>query len=76
MNCPFCPNTQKLPMLKNNPVVEHLLILKFENNHIHIHGPIDNKEQIKEFILTIAKEAEIEIENNDSSMCPPSSLPN
>ena len=31
--------------------------------HFHVHGPVSNKELMKEFILKIAKEAKIDIED-------------
>ena len=60
--CNFCTPQQKLP--DNNEIAEHLVLLKYSNGHIHIHGPLDNKELIKQFILSLGKEAEIDIENS------------
>lgn len=62
MICPFCDNDKKISDTHGHHT-EHLLILSYEDGHIHIHGPIDNKELIKQFIITIAKEADIEIED-------------
>lgn len=63
MNCPFCDPKTKLPG-NHGHHTEHLLILSYEDGHIHVHGPIDNIELIKQFIITIAKEADIEIEDD------------
>ena len=62
MMCKFCTPQQKLPV--NDDIVDHLIILKYSNGHIHVHGPLDNKELIKQFILILGKEAGIEIEND------------
>ena len=66
MVCPFCNGEQKY--IKNvdlEIVKEHLIVTLDENEKFHVHGPIHNKMLIKTFILTIAKEAGIEIEDEE-----------
>ena len=62
--CPFCTGGEVIPIKKGN-IIEHLIVTLDNNNHFHVHGPIDDKELMKEFILTIAKEAKIEIEDEE-----------
>lgn len=66
VQCPFCKDKDKREIhIKGKYVNEHLIIIKDSTNHIHIHGPIKNKELIKQFILAIGKESEIEIEDEE-----------
>ena len=62
--CPFCTDGSVIPIKRGN-IIEHLIVTLDNNNHFHIHGPIDDKELIKQFILKIAKEAKIEIEDEE-----------
>ncbi len=62
MDCPFCTDGEQLPVLKGE-IVEHLIVTMNSKRHFHVHGPINDKEMIREFILKIAKESKIEIED-------------
>ena len=62
VKCPFCYDNDKT-YLNRNKIVEHLIVTKDSTQHFHVHGPISNTELMKDFILMIAKEANIEIEN-------------
>ena len=64
VKCPFCSDNDK-KYLNINKIVEHLVVTKDATQHFHVHGPIGNVELIKEFILAIAKEADIDIENEE-----------
>jgi hypothetical protein len=61
MKCPFC--TTMMEEVYFEGVDEHLLVVKM-GDHIHVHGPISNKDLIIEFLTTIAKEAGLELENS------------
>lgn len=61
MDCPFCTDGEQIPISKSE-ICEHLVVTKDAKNHYHVHGPIKDKELIREFILKIAKESKIEIE--------------
>jgi len=37
-------------------ILEHLIITKDEDGHVHIHGPIANIDLMKEFVEAIARE--------------------
>jgi len=62
MKCPFCFDNREIPVNKNQ-IEEHLIVIKDSNQNFHVHGPVKNKELIKEFILRIGEEADIEIED-------------
>lgn len=62
MLCPFCTGGEELPMWKGD-IREHLVVTIDANNHTHVHGPISDKGLMKRLILTIAKEAGIDIED-------------
>lgn len=64
MECPFCSDGREIPVKKNH-IKEHLIVVKDSNNHIHVHGPVSNTELVKEFILKIGEEADIDIEDNE-----------
>ena len=64
MSCPFCTGGEELPVWKGN-IREHLLVTIDANNHTHVHGPISDKKLMRELILIIAKEAKIEIEDEE-----------
>lgn len=61
MTCPFCKDQSDLPLLEDQ-IVDHLIVCKSLDGHIHVHGPIDNQTLMGEFILAIATEAKIEAE--------------
>ena len=65
VKCPFCSDDKEEIPIDGKYVNEHLIAVKDSKNHFHIHGPIKNKELMKEFILKIAKEAKIDIEDED-----------
>lgn len=61
--CPFCTGEQcHVEGIHKDSVREHLIVTKDENNRFHVHGPVHNKVLMKEFLLVIAKESEIELE--------------
>jgi len=61
--CPFCDHEHKrIKGIIRKHVDEHMILTK-SGDHIHVHGPVDNKFLMKEFILAIARESGIEIEN-------------
>ena len=64
VKCPFCSDNDKT-YLNRNKIVEHLIVTKDATQHFHVHGPIGNMELMKEFIFKIAKEADIDIENEE-----------
>lgn len=64
MDCPFCTGGEQIPILKGE-IREHLLVTVDSNNYFHVHGPIKDKELMKKFILKIAKECKIEIEDEE-----------
>jgi len=66
MKCPFCSDDREIPIRKNQ-ITEHLVAVKDSNNHIHVHGPVSNTELIKEFILKIGEEADIDIEDDEEN---------
>ena len=57
MKCPFCKMDMKPWDIKKT---HHLIVTKDIKKHIHVHGPINDKGIIREFIATIKKEANIE----------------
>jgi len=65
VKCPFCSDDKEEIPVDGKYVNEHLIVVKDSKNHFHVHGPIKNKELMKEFILKIAKEAKIEIEDEE-----------
>ncbi len=58
IKCPLCKKGQILPIDKKN-VSEHLIITRDKENHYHVHGPIENKALIQDFVVHILKEAGI-----------------
>jgi galactose-1-phosphate uridylyltransferase len=64
VKCPFCIDNREIPVDKNK-IEEHLIVVKDLNQHFHVHGPVNNTELIKEFILKIGEEAGIEIEDEE-----------
>ena len=65
VKCPFCFKDKEEIPIDGKYVKEHLIAVKDSKNHFHIHGPVKNKELMKEFILKIAKEAKIDIEDEE-----------
>jgi hypothetical protein len=63
MKCPICTNNVELNM-DNNDIMDHLIVLRSIGNHFHVHGPITDKALMKKFIMMIAKEAGLEIEDD------------
>lgn len=63
MKCPFCVD-RALPVEAKN-VQDHLIVIRDVTGHFHVHGPIKNKELMKEFILRIGEESGIDIEDED-----------
>ena len=64
MKCPFCSDGREIPIRKNQ-IKEHLIVVKDSNQHFHVHGPVSNTELIKEFILKIGEEVDIDIEDDE-----------
>jgi len=64
MKCPFCSDDREIS-IKKSQVKEHLIVVKDSNQHFHVHGPVSNTELIKEFILKIGEEADIDIEDEE-----------
>lgn len=64
MKCPFCSGYHELP-IKKEEVEEHLIVTTSKNFHFHVHGPISQKSLMKQFLLKIAKEAGIDIEDEE-----------
>ena len=62
INCPFCTDRRKIPV-DPDWIEQHLIVILDKSFHTHVHGPIGDKEQIKQFIFKIAKEAGIDIED-------------
>lgn len=65
MKCPFCSEYHELPINKEE-VEEHLVVTVDKKSHFHVHGPCSQKSLMKLFLLKIAKEAEIDIEEGRS----------
>ena len=63
ITCPFCNEEQSLSM-EREELEEHLIVLKNSEGHMHVHGPLEDRQKMKEFILIIAKEAGIKIEDS------------
>ena len=63
VECPFCSDDRKEIPINSKYILEHLIVVKDSKNHFHVHGPISNKELMKEFIFKICKEAKIDIED-------------
>jgi len=63
MDCPFCTDRRRIPV-DPDFIEQHLIVILDKAFHYHVHGPIGDKEAIKNFIFKIAKEADIEIEDN------------
>lgn len=63
--CPFCDGESKyIKEICKDEVEHHLIVTKDLSGHYHVHGPIHNSVIMKEFILIIAREAGIEIEDD------------
>ena len=58
IKCPLCKEGQTLPISKKN-VETHLIVTRDKENHFHVHGPIDNKALIQDFVVFVLKEAGI-----------------
>lgn len=65
MKCPFCAGYHELPIRKEE-VEEHLVVTTDKAFHFHVHGPIGQKSLMKQFLLKIAKEAGIDIEDEET----------
>jgi len=63
MKCPFCPDHKKIPV-DPDWIEQHLIVILDKSFHYHVHGPVGDKQAMKLFILKIAKEANIEIEDD------------
>lgn len=61
MECPFCEDKRQIGAF-NDAITEHLIITLNDGGKFHIHGPIENKQTMKNFIIAAAREAGIEIE--------------
>ena len=66
MKCPFCSDDREISIRKNQ-ITEHLIVVKVSKNHFHVHGPCADTELIKEFILKIGEEADIDIEDDEEN---------
>jgi len=66
MICPFCSDKRELKPDKKSQLQEHLVVTLDKNNHFHVHGPTKNQSLMAEFIKVIAKESNIEIEEEAS----------
>ena len=64
--CPFCSDDREIP-IKKDQIEEHLIVVKDSNQHFHVHGLVSNAELIKEFILRIGEEADIDIEDDEEN---------
>jgi len=64
MKCPFCSDNREIP-IKKSQIIDHLVVVKDSNQNFHVHGPVSNTELIKEFILKIGEEADIDIEDDE-----------
>ena len=64
MECPFCSDNREISIRKDQ-IIDHLIVVKDSNQHFHVHGPVSNTELIKEFILKIGEEADIDIEDDE-----------
>ena len=49
MRCTFCSNDTNIPV-KKNEITEHLIITKDASHRFHVHGPVDDKDLMEEFI--------------------------
>lgn len=58
LKCPLCKDAKILPIDKRN-LTEHLIVTRDQENHYHVHGPINNKALIQDFVVFILKEAKI-----------------
>jgi len=67
MICPLCTDKRELKPDKKNQLKEHLVVTLDKKNHIHVHGPIKNKELMAEMIKAIARRSDIEIEDEGES---------
>lgn len=61
--CPFCDEQHKLLNgINGKNIAEHLIVILDEEGNWHVHGPLQNRVLIMEFIRVIAKEAKIKLE--------------
>jgi len=67
MICSLCSDNTEIKPDKKSQLREHLIVTLDKNNHFHIHGPIENQSLMAEFIKVIAKEAGIEINDEEDS---------
>lgn len=65
LDCPFCVNDEKIP---GDFIEQHLIVTLDKSFHYHIHGPIHDKDLMREFILKIAEEAKIEIDEKEETI--------
>jgi len=69
MRCPFCmkndSNVTSLSVIKqwDKKIENHLIITLDNEEHVHVHGPMENKEILMGFIKIICKEGNIELED-------------
>lgn len=61
IKCPLCKDGKSIPITKKH-INEHLIVTMDKDNKFHVHGPIKDQALIKDFILNICKESDIEIE--------------
>lgn len=62
--CPFCKDPDVIIPRDKEQIAEHLCVFKFRQGDdssflFHVHGPIDNKVVIQEFVEYILKESGI-----------------
>lgn len=65
LKCPLCTDTRYLPF-RQHDILEHVIMTFDRRHHIHIHGPVQNRNLMTMFLLALAKEAGIEIEAEDT----------
>lgn len=45
-------------------MIDHLLVTRDSDGHIHVHGPIGDKMTIRGFLVAIAREAGIKVDED------------
>jgi hypothetical protein len=50
-------------MTPYSEVIEHLIVLKSNKGDVHVHGPIENKELMIEFIKSCIREGKLTIQD-------------
>ena len=64
--CNLCEGgNKKIPQIDPKSIVNHLLVTQDKRGMIHVHGPVNNQMLMKMFIQVIAKEAGIEMEEEE-----------